>query len=271
MTNAKRNVGIVTAVLALGIVSGYAVRAARADGIPDTNALTYAGTLENTDGSPIAGAKEIQVALFEAASGGTPLCISSKVNQNVVGGHFEIALPDSCATAVKGNANAYAEVTVDGMVVGRSKIGAVPYAIEAGRASNATGALEKQLVPSGAVLAFDLDGCPPGWTELQAAKGRTVVGSNPGGANSLSARTRGQTIGEETHVMDVAELASHTHQLALFGQANTGFANNTFGLVSVGGQQVASNFGGGDTVSAGSAQPFNVMQPSLVLLYCKKD
>jgi hypothetical protein len=142
MTNAKRNVGIVTAVLALGIVSGYAVRAARADGIPDTNALTYAGTLENTDGSPITGAKELQVLIYDVAVGGSPLCFSEKVNQNVIAGRFDVAMPDSCATAVKGNANAWVEVTVDAKVIGRTKIGAVPFALEAGRAAGATGALK---------------------------------------------------------------------------------------------------------------------------------
>jgi hypothetical protein len=57
-------------------------------------------------------------------------------------GRFSIGLPDACATAVKGSPNLYVEVLVDptgsgATSLGRTKISAVPYALEAGHATAA--------------------------------------------------------------------------------------------------------------------------------------
>ncbi|MBI5610420.1 MAG: proprotein convertase P-domain-containing protein [Deltaproteobacteria bacterium] len=44
-----------------------------------------------------------------------------------------------------------------------------------------TGNAAQYLVPAGAVMAFNLKACPAGWTELVAARGRTIVGLPSGG------------------------------------------------------------------------------------------
>lgn len=97
------------------------------------------------------------MALYAAATGGTALCTGVVKGQNVVNGQFEVAMPGNCVSAVQANKNAHVEVKVDGKVLPRSKVGAVPYAVEAGRAqeannatnatnaSNATGALKTSL------------------------------------------------------------------------------------------------------------------------------
>jgi len=68
-----------------------------------------------------------QVKVWDAAASGTgnELC-SSGSPQALIGGKSEIPIPHSCAAGFKANSNAGIEVTVDGTVGGRSKVGAVP-------------------------------------------------------------------------------------------------------------------------------------------------
>ena len=72
--------------------------------------------------------------------------------------------------AVRANPELWVQVEVDGKPFERRKLGAVPYAVEAERASGAAGALARDLVPAGAVMAFDLEACPPGWTPSSSAR-----------------------------------------------------------------------------------------------------
>jgi hypothetical protein len=126
-----------TTVAAIGF--GYAIRAARASGIPATNALSYAGVLSDASG-PINGMHNIQVYLYDAATNGNVLCQTASTSMNVVNGQFAVQLPDTCTAAVGSNPNGWIHVLVDGADTGPSKIGAVPYAVEANHTPNADNA-----------------------------------------------------------------------------------------------------------------------------------
>lgn len=123
--------------------------------------------------------------------------------------------------------------------------------------------------PTGAVMAFDLASCPAGWTAYTAANGRNIIGTGTAtGASGATAHTKGQTGGEEKHVLTVPELASHSHGLLGEGIGSNG--NN--GTVARYGE--GSNYmGPGDisTADAGSGVAHNVMDPYIALLYCKKS
>jgi hypothetical protein len=109
-------------------------------------------------------------------------------------GRFSVALPDTCATAVKASPDAWAEVLVDGASLGRTKIGAVPYALEAGHATNADNATNATNATAagtasaaGGALKTTIDGLAPktsvpivtGWTSyataLQDANNNAVI------------------------------------------------------------------------------------------------
>ncbi|MGE5785212.1 MAG: C1q-like domain-containing protein [Myxococcales bacterium] len=112
----------------------------RAAGIPATNSLTYSGTLSKADGQPENGPHSILVYFWDTATGGvTPLCqtLPAATQTAVTNGRFTVALPDSCTQVIKANPDLYVEVTVDGSPVGRTKLGAVPYAMEANHAVSA--------------------------------------------------------------------------------------------------------------------------------------
>ena len=125
--------------LGLAVASGYGIRAA-ASGIPASHALTYVGELDNPSGA-ITGTHNIQVLLYDAATGGTSLCQSAAAPINVANGRFSVQLPDACTSVVAANPNAWVDVLVDGSDVGRTPIGAVPYAVEANHAVSADNAV----------------------------------------------------------------------------------------------------------------------------------
>jgi hypothetical protein len=125
-------------VVAVGAAS-YSIGRARAAGVPTPPTLTYAGTLTNATGEALNDTHNIQIELWNAASGGaTPLCLTQPAAITLQQGRFAIALPKECSSAVSANPDLWVEVLVDGASLGRTKLGAVPYAIEADHATTAT-------------------------------------------------------------------------------------------------------------------------------------
>ena len=139
----RRILKVIALVTAGAVVIGAAFAAGRAwaAGIPGIGALSYSGTLQDTNGTPLTGSRNIQVNLWGTATGGTtPLCQTASTAISLKAGRFAITLPDACTATVKGNPNTWIEVLVEGASLGRTKIGAVPYAVEAGHATSADSA-----------------------------------------------------------------------------------------------------------------------------------
>ncbi len=152
-TQVKRLAGIGGLVLAGSLATFLAVRA-RAAGIPAANALTYTGYLETPDGKPIATDINVTVNVWDAATDGKKVCEATAEKLKPVAGRFQVPLPD-CQAPVGATPDLWLEALIDGTSLGRTKVGAVPYAVEANHASVADAAGE------GSPLATQL-------TELQA-------------------------------------------------------------------------------------------------------
>jgi hypothetical protein len=137
----RRRVVFAMGLLAMGGVLGLGFRRfVWADGIPDMNPLYYSGTLTE-GGQAVTGTRAITVNVWPDGSASTmPLCQTVSSTTNVVGGRFRIALASSCKAALNQNNNAWVEVVDGATSVGRAKIGAVPYAVEADHAVAATSA-----------------------------------------------------------------------------------------------------------------------------------
>jgi hypothetical protein len=256
------------------LLAVFWITRAGADGIPTTGALAYSGRLEDVNGAPITGSKRIRIDVFDAVSGGANRCT---VTQTVAlaNGRFQIILPDPCTDAARANPNLWIEVVVDDESLGRAKLQAVPYAVEAGRASAATGALSSQVVPRGAVMAFDLAACPAGWSAMTDAQGRVIVGTSTGVA--LDAK-----VGADQVTLTAAQMPAHAHGVNDPGHShvvdntiNYGIPPtfSTAGGQGVGQAPIASRAAatGISLQNAGGGQPFDNRQASLALLYCKKD
>jgi hypothetical protein len=159
---------------------GYGIRAF-GSGIPSTNALSYSGVLEDGSG-PVTGPHNIQLFLYDAATAGNILCQTTTAAIGVIDGHFSVPLPDTCTKELGLIADTWIDVLVDGSDTGRTKIGAVPYAIEANHAVNASTATAAQ---TGGALQTTLTQIEANITSLQGAPAplTTVFGSTVSAAD----------------------------------------------------------------------------------------
>lgn len=130
-------------VVATAVV-GYVIGRVHADGIPTTAPLVYAGTLED-GGRPVEGSHRVALRLWTAATGGTLACTETSSDVTFAAGRFRVVLDATCVAAVQRNPELWVEPLVDDASYGRSKLAAVPYAVEAGRAAGASGMLEARI------------------------------------------------------------------------------------------------------------------------------
>jgi hypothetical protein len=133
----KRRIEVAIGLTVASTLAAYAVRAL-AGGIPSPIAMYYAGTLTE-GGQLVNGPRSLTVNIWaDATSQGDPLCSTvASPAVNVVNGQFRIALAGACKSAVNANNNTYIEVIDGATSLGRTPMGAVPYAVEADHAVNA--------------------------------------------------------------------------------------------------------------------------------------
>ncbi len=125
-------------------MAAYRLGRARADGVPMVTPLYYGGILDDS-GRPVEGTRNVTVRLWDAATAGATVCTTAAGATAFSGGRFRVALDGACVGAVRANPELWAELQVDATTFPRSKLGAVPYALEAGRATGAAGALEARI------------------------------------------------------------------------------------------------------------------------------
>ena len=130
-----------SATLALSAGTFFAVSALAA-GIPEIAPLTYTGYLETPDGTPLTKEAKVSLEVWNAATDGKSVCASKTATVTPVNGRFQVALPNECTKEVAANPDLWLAVTVDGTSLGRTKLGAVPFAVEAGHALSASTADE---------------------------------------------------------------------------------------------------------------------------------
>jgi microcystin-dependent protein len=275
--------------LTLGVAGGYGLHA-YAEGPPRLKPLFFAGTLE-ANGKLASGAHTIQLTMFDAETAGQQVCVSETVNAPVEAGRFRLEVSADCVAKLKAHSDLWVALKFagpDGVpheIPIRTKIGAAPYAMEAQHAvnaSNATGSLAAQVVPAGAVMAFDLDACPAGWSAYAPARGRAVVGADTGLA-------RGALVGNNTLSLTADQLPAHNHT------GTTGPGNAApYNIVHQHGAEArgthVTGFSGGPVTGAdndawplaihthnfttstvGKGAAFDNRQASVALLYCRKN
>jgi hypothetical protein len=100
--------------------------------------MTYSGVLLDAAGKPLPSPQIIEVKLWPSGTPGTTaLCTSSPKSTPIdSSGRFSIPI-DPCVATIKSTPDAWAEVIVGTSSLGTSKIGAVPYAVEAAHATAA--------------------------------------------------------------------------------------------------------------------------------------
>lgn len=140
----------VTAALTAGLL-GWHLGRAHADGAPVAAGLTFAGTIQRGD-APVNGPVDLVLRVTNAADGnGVARCQAAAPATMVTAGRFAVNLGADCTALVQREPNLWIETLIgraDGALTRLSaptQIRAVPYAIEAQRASEAAGALRAQI------------------------------------------------------------------------------------------------------------------------------
>jgi hypothetical protein len=162
----KRTVAFSGVALAASALTVAALQVARA-AVPVADGMTYTGYLQDGDGQPLSGDHSIEVHFMATADAADDLCTgTNEADTMLAAGRFQVPLPVACSEAVQASADVWVEVEVDGSRLGATKLGAVPYALEADHASNAdnaakavaaSGPLADELAQLGADVA-DLKG-----------------------------------------------------------------------------------------------------------------
>lgn len=137
-------------------------------------------------------------------------------------------------------------------------------------------------IPGGAVVAFNLATCPPGWTAYAPGVGRTIVGTgnynetyNPGGRASWTAAQNyglGTTGGFMTWRQSENEIAAHDHDIAMSGyeivEPLIGFYSSLRTANEYASETATARIR--STYDAGAGDPMQNMPPYVSLLYCQK-
>jgi hypothetical protein len=142
-------------------------------------------------------------------------------------------------------------------------------------------------VPSGAVMYFNLQTCPVGWSELAAGRGRYIVGLQPGGTLASTvggALTAGEdrAVGQHAHgIIDPGHAhgifdPGHSHSYVPPVNLGTGSGNSS---AKVGGSASTGSSQTGITIDPAltgiTVQPSGTVAgtnaPYIVLIICQKD
>jgi hypothetical protein len=126
------------------------------------------------------------------------------------------------------------------------------------------------LIPSGAVMFFNLPSCPSGWSELTAARGRYLVGKPSGGTLAGTQGTaltdlENRAVGQHNHSITDP---GHSHELASHGNMNCGSGCSHL-WVYAGGYYTQSSTTGITIDNEGSVSGTNA--PYIQLCACQKD
>lgn len=197
--NRRTFIAIGLGALTLGAGVFVGTRIAQADGVPQTQPLTYSGTLLDAAGNPATGTVNIDLNLHTAPTGGSLACATSgQVTLNK--GRFQLVLDPTCTTAVHATPDLFIDFKVNGASVftTRPRLGAVPYALEADTARVAYRGLYEN--PTTATQSTE----GGGYCGLTAA---TFTGSAVGGYSGAKAKCQTACGGSSTaHVCSSEEM-----------------------------------------------------------------
>jgi hypothetical protein len=129
-------------------------------------------------------------------------------------------------------------------------------------------------VPPEAVMAFDLQECPPGWSLFNDARGRVVIGQGKG--EDLTNRPFRRPGGLESYPLTELNIPYHQHVTVLGDGLEKGeFGRKLLPLVIPGTGKTDPNNYGANTgpygKPKGEQEDVPTMPPYIPLTYCKKD
>lgn len=243
----KRNAAKAAALV--GLLLGAVAVKVWADGIPTTTPLAYSGVLQDSVGNAITTAQSIQITLWDDATANasanqkctTPTQSVTPDSQ----GRFRVVLDQQCYDVVRINPNLWVQLQVGSTVLPRSKIGAVPYAVEAGKA-------QRVVYSAGMSTRTTIDGLYCGATPLQTGAWSAMAGA-------LTGYRAGKRLCEQACTSPTAHACSGLELARFVGLGGTSVpdgwvVNGTYGQYSGGngGSSDCQGFTVGTTAAVGN-------------------
>ncbi len=193
------------------VVAG-AVLAGPSAALAVPQSMPVQGVLSDSSGAPIDGNQTIQFRIYDAATGGA-VVHDEQQTVSVVDGSFTAYLGDQVALdlSVFAGSDRWLGIKVgsDAEMTPRLKLATVPYAAYAQECAS---------VPTGSIMFFDLDACPPGWAEFAALGGRVPVGMPSGGTRGYNGGTALADKGART----ISEAPAHSHSVGALTSSSGG-------------------------------------------------
>lgn len=274
--------------------------------------ITYQGTLKKS-GVPANGTFKMRFDLV-SSDDRTQYWTSADMDVRVSSGLFSANLEPTGVDWQ--NVNPFIRVSVEGQALGPIEpVTSTIYSVMSGSVidgaiepSKLAPSVQQSLVPVGTILAFGGNTAPDGFLfcdgspvsrstyhnlfsaignvwgsgdgsstfNLPDLRGRAPIGAGTG--NGLTIRTIGESFGEETHQLTIAEMPSHNHDIDDQGHVHTGvlhtggsaFSGGITPILSDTVQSTDRAFTGIKVLKQGGSQPHNNMQPSAVVNYIIK-
>jgi hypothetical protein len=213
------------------LVLAAAGTSARAATVPGT--MTFSARLRDGD-APFHGRIALRLALHRGATpdAAVPAAWTEEYQPTADQGLVTVLMGEQVplTAALAAGGALYLEITIveadstTTTLEPRLAVGSVPYALVADYARDTAA------VPPGAVMHFDLPACPVGWTALEGARGRALVGLPAGGI--LGGTVGDAPLGDRedrahSHVVDpgsVQTSAAGSHNHSAGGVPSTGSA-----------------------------------------------
>jgi hypothetical protein len=167
---------LIAATAAASLLGATAVgyRLARAMGVPAAKPFYYSGTIEES-GQLVDGMRDFTLRLWSdsmSTDGMFLKCTTIVTGAQVTRGRFRIPLDDTCTAPVHANPDLWVEVLVGNNALGRRKMGAVPYALEADTASIIGGRkIARITVCNSTAAPTGCPGCSHQWTAAECDNG----------------------------------------------------------------------------------------------------
>jgi hypothetical protein len=237
--------------------------------------LSYQGRVFKADNTPETGFVDVSFAIFDAATEGTSLWTETQ-RLILTNGFYSTFLGEVTPipeTVFDGSLR-YLQVTVSGETLSpRQRIASVAYAVKAQNADKLDGLDANQIMPSGAVMFFNLAACPTGWTALAAARGRYLVGVPTGGTLGGTAGTaltnlEARAAGAHSHT---ATDSGHSHQYGALFEGSKNVAQGSAEAVDAVTAFTGTTAAASANITVGSTGTSTTPAPYLQLLACQKD
>ena len=187
--------------------------------------IRYQGQVVDANGVPLEGPYTLTFRLYDAETAGAKLWEEIQPNVPLSKGQFSVLLGQVSSLASMDWSRLCwlsTQIGAEAELAPRQRITSVPLAIHSETAEQLTVPVTtstitddaNRLIPSGAVMFFDMATCPAGWTSMAPAAGRYVVGLPSGG-------TLGAQVGTALSNAENRPTGAHGHAVSDPGHTHT--------------------------------------------------